>query len=217
MIRGKLDRAMRGEADPTADDPDPLEGWRAQYLNVWPLADVAKVEAGDPLVTQSSWTGLEAGVAPAGPPAVAAVESWFHQGVCVAYAWPLPGDQLLVGVSAHGTLAEAARAVSAAAPAVLLVGKTLADDPCWLKSPTLVEPIGATTRQCVHQLRRLLDDQLLVHDGSPVLTEQVLAVRTRPGADGPRLVSAGRSDAVKAAAWAAQRLRAGVQEVGRIF
>jgi hypothetical protein len=36
----------------------------------------------------------------------------------------------------------------------------------------------------------------------------VLAVRTAPGADGPRLVSRGRADAVKAATWAATAARA---------
>jgi len=34
LIAGKLERAEAGEADPDAEDPDPLEASRAQYLNV---------------------------------------------------------------------------------------------------------------------------------------------------------------------------------------
>jgi hypothetical protein len=63
----------------------------------------------------------------------------------------------------------------------------------------------------VADLGRLLDDGLILHDGGPVLAEQVLAVRTVPGVEGMRLVSQGRLDAIKAAVWAADAVRSAVE------
>jgi hypothetical protein len=48
----------------------------------------------------------------------------------------------------------------------------------------------------------LVDDDVVRHDGGTDLAEQVLSVRTVPGADGPRVRSVGRMDAVKAAVFA---------------
>ncbi|MFJ9315780.1 hypothetical protein ACIRN4_16440 [Pimelobacter simplex] len=36
LIRRKYAAALAGEAEPEFDDPDPVRGWAAQYLNVWP-------------------------------------------------------------------------------------------------------------------------------------------------------------------------------------
>lgn len=37
LMSRKYAAALAGEADPETDDPDPVRGWAAQYLNVWPL------------------------------------------------------------------------------------------------------------------------------------------------------------------------------------
>lgn len=37
LIGRKYAAALAGEDDPEFDDPDPVRGWAAQYLNVWPL------------------------------------------------------------------------------------------------------------------------------------------------------------------------------------
>lgn len=37
LIARKYAAALAGEEDPEFDDPDPVRGWAAQYLNVWPL------------------------------------------------------------------------------------------------------------------------------------------------------------------------------------
>lgn len=36
LVRRKYAAALAGEAEPEFDDPDPVRGWAAQYLNVWP-------------------------------------------------------------------------------------------------------------------------------------------------------------------------------------
>ena len=37
LVTEKWKAAKAGESDPEQDDPDPLRGWAAQYLNVWPF------------------------------------------------------------------------------------------------------------------------------------------------------------------------------------
>jgi len=37
LVTEKFKAARAGESDPEVDDPDPLRGWAAQYLNVWPF------------------------------------------------------------------------------------------------------------------------------------------------------------------------------------
>jgi hypothetical protein len=70
-----------------------------------------------------------------------------------------------------------------------------------------VQPVGSTSRNAVTELRRLVDDDVLRHDGGADLAAQVLGVRTVPGPDGPRVRSAGRMDAVKAVVWAVEAAR----------
>lgn len=50
MIADKYAKAVAGEADPQADDPDPMAGFTAQYLNIWPLQEVP-----DPAVDPDKW------------------------------------------------------------------------------------------------------------------------------------------------------------------
>ena len=61
----------------------------------------------------------------------------------------------------------------------------------------------------------MVDDHLLRHDDSVELNSQVLALRTEPSPEGPRVVSKTRADALKACAWAAQA--ALVVETAMIF
>jgi hypothetical protein len=119
---------------------------------------------------------------------------------------------VLVRVSDHRTVAEAARSALSASAPVLLVGKSLASDPAFATST--IEPTGSTTKQAITQLRQYVDDDVLRHDGSTVLTSQALALRTLPGADGPRVRSTGRADALKAASWCLDRARQATEAPG---
>jgi hypothetical protein len=201
MIAGKLDRALRGEADPDADDPDPLEGFRAQYLNVWPAAALPRSTAPVAAVGDAEWAALGT-FTPTGEPLAAGVESWFGAGVSVVLAWRL-GDA--VGLSAHGfdDVPTAGAFVAASGAGLVLAGKSIANDPALAGAV----PSGATSRAAVAELRRLVDDGAVFHDGAAVLADQVLSVRTVPGPEGPRLRSSGRMDAIKAAVWAAGAAR----------
>jgi hypothetical protein len=204
MIARKLERAQLGEADPEDDDPDPLAAVVSQYGNAWPTSK-RRAPKGAVVVTAQHWAGLEVDDSPTGPPMVAAVESWYSEGVSVALAWPLDGWRVLVKVSDHPNVPEAARAALSARAQVVLVGKTLAGEPAF--QAAAVEAIGSRMSQTATELRQLIDQDVLRHDGGELLADQVGELRTARGPEGPRVVSRHRGDAVKAAVWATARAR----------
>lgn len=205
MLEGKYEAALAGEADPEADDPDPMEGFRAQYLNVWPPLNV-KPQRGEAVVDKVAWQELTT-PRPDRAPDAAAIEAAFDAGVSVALAWRLPDGAALVSVEGVDDLALAGLTVTASGYAgETIVGASLVGDPALAglrTKPGKGTPVGA-----VLDLGRLLADAMLAHDGSEHLARQVLAARTVPGAGSTRLASHGRVEAIKAAAWAAAAARA---------
>jgi hypothetical protein len=205
MIAAKYEKALAGEDDPELDDPDPMRGFEAQYLNVWRLRESRS--NGDPVVSEQDWSDLAVPVPDAVPDAVA-VEDWFGEGVSVARAWHETG-RAVVSVSTHSDLPSAAEAVRESGfVQPVLVGASIASDPAWEAEQIDTTPQTGTVRAAVEDLGRLLADAVLVHDGGFELTDQVLALRTSPGVDGPRVRSMTAASAVKAAAWAAVAARA---------
>ena len=198
MIADKYAKALAGEADPQADDPDPMAGFTAQYLNIWQLR-LPSADRGDPVVSAEAWAGLAAEVPP-GPPGAAAVESWFGDGVSLALAWKT-GGQVVVSVADLADLSEVPPALKAAGfGGVATVGASLLADPSL--AGVRARKGQGRTGAAVQELRRLLAEGVVCHDGGEHLTGQVLSARTMPGADGPRMASTGAADAVKAAVWA---------------
>lgn len=211
MIAAKYLAAEAGEVDPQADDPDPMAGFVAQYLNIWRLTGRAEPK-GVQLVTEEDWydrLALPGDAAPDG----AAIESWFTAGVSLALAWR-EDKAAIVSVTGHRDLAAAVTALRQSGyRGRVTLGASLADDPA-VKGKIRVTPTKASAGAAVADLTRLLTEHALQHDGGEHLTGQVLAVRTQPGTDGPRLVSKERADAVKAAAWAAVAARARTTDAG---
>jgi hypothetical protein len=204
MIAAKYEKALAGEDDPELDDPDPLRGFEAQYLNVWRLKEPRN--DGEPVISEQEWAALVVEMPDRLPDAVS-VEDWFGEGVSVALAWAEDG-RALVSSSMYGDLGEAAEAVRETQfTAPVLVGASIASDPAWEKEQIDTEPQQSTLRAAVEDLDRLLADGVLAHDGSPALTAQVLSLRTLPGVDGPRVRSKAPADAVKATVRAAVAAR----------
>ena len=214
MIADKYDKALAGEDDPQADDPDPMEGFRAQYLNVWTLSKVTVVK-GTPLADEHTWAQL-ATDAPDAVPDAAAIESWFDGGCSLALAWRLPDGAAVVAVHPAPDLAAAALALDLTGyRGALVLGKSMMGDPAAAGRKTIAG--AGTALSAVLDLSRLLAEAQFAHTDVDHLSTQVLAVRTVPGADGPRMASQGRVDAVKAATWAAAAARAQVTTRPRIL
>lgn len=204
MIAAKYEQALAGQDDPEMDDPDPLRGFEAQYLNVWRLKE--RVEVGEPITSEDDW-GQLVELPPERPPDAVAVEDHFGGDVAVASAWRVDG-RAVVSVSSHDDLAQAAEAVAATGRREAVVGASLADNPAWQASGVRVGTQTGSLRAAVTDLDRLLTDGVWRHDGGQVLTEQVLGLRTSPGVDGPRVRSTDPANAVKAAVWAVSAARA---------
>jgi hypothetical protein len=205
MIAAKYEKALTGQDDPELDDPDPMRGFEAQYLNVWHLRE--RREVGTPVVTEHAWSALTVEL-PERAPDSAAVEDWYAEGVSVALAWQEDGAAV-VSVTTHDDVAGAAAAVKASGfkRRRVLVGASIADNLSWRVEGLRTTPQKGTVRAAVEDLGRLLTDGVLAHDGSADLAAQVLALRTSPGVDGPRLRSTAPAGAVKAAVWAASEAR----------
>lgn len=205
MIAAKYRKALAGESDPEFDDPDPMKGFEAQYLNMWRIREPKQV--GRPVVSAEVWRGLAAAV-PDFPPDVVAVEAWFDLGVSVAQAWDTD-DGVVVSVADHSDVPTAAAAVAASGcRGQVLVGSSLAEHVAWEDLGLFVEPESGSVRQVVAEFAQAIKESSFRHGRSGVLTEQVLSLRVADGVDGVRVVSKDRADAVKAATWAV-RLAAG--------
>lgn len=203
LIARKYEKALAGEVDPEADDPDPMAGFTAQYLNMWRLKERVGMR-GDPIVDEDAWSDLAAD-RPDETPTGAAIESWFADGVSLALAYTA-GREVVVSVTDHDTVEAAVAALKASGfRQRVTVGSSLKDDPS-LKGVAKVPGEGRAA-MAAGAVKGLLREQVLRHDGGEHLTGQVLAVRTLDGTDGPRMVSNGRGDAVKAAVWAVRQAR----------
>jgi hypothetical protein len=195
-----------GEIEDKLGKLDPLE-FKQNYMNLWVPVAHGRAAPGEPVFSESEWLDLAAPLDPADlrSPAVTAAESWFGEGIAVAHAYPQGDGIVLVSVTSHADARSAADAAREAGAPTLLVGKSLAADPAFIGLP--VTPKGGTSRTAVQDLRRLVDEGALLHDGSETLADQVLGVRAAPSADGVRIRSTGRMDAIKCAVWAAEAAR----------
>jgi hypothetical protein len=207
MMVSKYAAALAGEDDPEFDDPDPMRGFMAQFLNVWPLVST-KQAPGEPLVTPEDWQALTPERFKSEPlaPAAVAVESWPGGGVSVVAAWRLEDGRTLVSASGHPDVADAAAAARAwGCRAPILVGKSLTSDPAFKGIRT--KPQTGTVVAAVSDLGRWIEEGVLVHDGGEHLGVQVTGMRTKATGSGLRVVSAGAADALKAASWAVAAAR----------
>ena len=64
--------------------------------------------------------------------------------------------------------------------------------------------LSGMARALVSELRRLLDENRVFHDGTGPLDDQVRPLMVTESTDGPRLKYGSRTDAIKATVWAVQ-------------
>jgi phage terminase large subunit-like protein len=200
MIASKYAKALAGEADVELDDPDPMAGFTAQYLNIWRLEGRSQAK-GDALISEDEWAELQVEVPTSKADAVA-IESWFADGVTVAYAWK---DGTVLADDYPDLATAAAVLMGEGYTGTLIVGASLADDPA-LKGMRVTKGTNRTAA-AVQDVSRFLKDGTLRHAGTDHLTNQVLGVRTLPASDGVRVTSRERADAIKAVAWAVKAAR----------
>jgi hypothetical protein len=203
-------RALAGERPDDPDEPDPVESFRAQWLNIWPeRRAVAAYGRPEPLVVDSTWARVaELAAAPVGP-LVIAIEDYFGQGAAAAAAATLPDGRILVWgqLAARRTEAFAwAQLLAGRHPGSrLVVGASLEADPDAIGVPVVAKETAgqAQTRLALPMVRELLAAGRLVHDGGAELAEQVGRARVvESRAGGLTLVPAsGRTDLLRCMTW----------------
>jgi phage terminase large subunit-like protein len=199
-LAAKYEKALAGEQDPDLDDPDPMRGFEAQYLNVWRIAALAV--PGLPVISEIAWAGLTS-LMPARVPDAVAVESWFGDGVAVARGWNTDDGRVVVAVTDHPDVPAAAHYIADLGQRrPVTAGASIADHAAWKDAKVRTAKRSETTRTAVGDLKRYLAEDKFRHTDTTVLNDQVTELRTSPGIDGPRIRSTGRMDAVKAAMWA---------------
>jgi hypothetical protein len=196
-VAAALERArLSGSPDPL--EADPLESFRAQWLNIWPARSTRATVRDSPLVEPAVWAQL-ADVTAARPGRLTvAVDDRAGRGGAAAAAGLLPGGRVLVWGVLHRSRRAALAWAELLAPDVLLVGPALKAD---VPAGTVVGPADGAA--ALAKLRGLITERHLIHDGGHELSAQVLGLRVveRPGGLVPS--TPGASDLARCAAWAA--------------
>jgi hypothetical protein len=207
MIAKRLEAALAGESD-DEDEPDPVESFRAQWLNQWPVRLSKLVRGVELLLPEGAWQARAVHV-DCDVPVWVAVEDGLGLGAGVAVAARLPDGRLEV----DGWLCQSWDAAMVSVAALLdqrpckglLVGASLVD-----RVPAGMRPApdraGATeVRTGLPLLRDLVATGALIHDVDTVaLDVEMESAKVRVGPGGLTLIPGGHPHLVRAAAWAVQ-------------
>jgi hypothetical protein len=184
LIADKYVKALAGEADPQADDPDPMAGFTAQYLNIWPLQEVP-----DPAITPRAWLDCKVAGSLVGRESWCFDVAWSGRSATLYAAVVEPDGRVRIEPQHHwegeGCADEAAREL----PALLAEGRPhkfgwLPNGPTARVGSRLkklvvpgvkVEEIKGELTQVSMGLAELVDARRLLHTGEPLLDDQVAA------------------------------------------
>lgn len=232
MIANKYAKAVAGEADPQADDPDPMAGFTAQYLNIWPLR-----EKPDPAIDPQAWADCRGLVDLAGlrtrTALVLDASPDLHHVALFAAAVLDDGRVAVDSVAAWSgvdAVDQAVRAVPAlvrrvrprafgwlpGGPSAVFTAKFRTKNdagevvrPTWLPAGAKVEEIRGETAAVCMGYAALVAARQIVHGSDPLLDGQTDAAEKLARANGTWVFSrrGGHCDAVYAAAGATHLAR----------
>jgi hypothetical protein len=199
---------LAGEVVDDPDEPDPVESFRAQWLNQWPERKLEPVGPTEPLLPAGVWRDLQVVESPVGVgPVWVGLEDDFGLGAAVACCRRTDDDRLEVDGWLRADWDSAIADVTALAEAQtirrVLVGASLVDRlPPRLRRQA--EPRGgAATRTGLALLRDLALGGVLVHDSVTVELDDTLELtHVRESSTGLFLVGKGPVHLVKALVWA---------------
>jgi len=207
VVGKQLEAVLAGEAEVTEDEMDPVEAFRAQWLNQWPNRSLPTGK-GEELLPTGLWAYLcEPGFAGTGPLFVA-IEDNYGVGAAIAAASRLEDGRIEVDGWTHDDWETAMLELqvlmlrSDRPVKHLLVGKSLM---AAVPSGTVPapKPAGAAeTRLGLPLLRDLAAGGMIVHDEQPVLDQAVTQALVREGSTGLALLPVGKPYLVKALCWA---------------
>ena len=206
-IRRALERALSGKSV-DADEPDPLEAFRSQWLNEAPLVAEGP-QHGLPVLTDGVWAQRRGSIVPAGPGWVA-LEDNSGEGAAVAFAAVDEAGVFEVDGVVCETWEEAltwARKFVDASPGARLVVAAAMEPSVPRDFPNRsvvrkAKPVDAG--RALSLLRDLVAVGRVVHDETPALDGQLETARVRlvAGSGALSLLPGARSDLLRAVLWA---------------
>jgi len=209
MLEAKLRRALSGtSADP--DEDDPIESFRAQYLNVWPRRQWVARSDTEPLCDRDSWRHLtDIHAAPPDGPVVVAIDDYLGLRAAAAACAQLADGRFLVWGgefdSAQDAYAWSAFTVGRRDACRVVVGRSLlvSDAEEWLPEATVERAASGATGTGLPLLRSLIRAGKIAHSGDKSLEDQVATVGLSPTIGGglTQAHRGVRADLLHAVAW----------------
>jgi hypothetical protein len=200
--------AMRDGETLDPEEPDPVQSFRAQWLNQWPARRVEPPGAIQDLLAPGLWGSLtESGVFSAGPLYVA-LEDDYGLGAAVGAASVLEDGRLEVDGWLRddwdSAIADLQRLAAGREILELHVGASLMDRlPADGVLPSARPAVAAQARHGLALLRDLAANGQLVHDDTTTELDAALGVaQVRESLTGLYLLAQGPTHLVKALAWA---------------
>jgi hypothetical protein len=208
LVAAQHERALQAGPSDDPEEPDPVEAFRSQWLNIWEARQVSPGRT-EPLIDPTAWAACASlDAAPVGP-LVIVVEDNYGRGAAALAAARLPDGRVLVWGVTVATRAEAWGWATLRAQehpgSRLAFGPSLADDPGGSAIPVAARQVigSRDLRVGLVTLREAVATGRLAHDGGRPLTDQALGARVTPSPSGGLgLAGIGRGDLVRAAAWA---------------
>jgi len=205
---GKRLEAMRAGETEDPEEPDPVESFRAQWLNQWPRRAAMTVGDTEALLPAGLWAELAEEVESELAPMWVAVEDDHGRGAAVAACCRLEDGRLEVGGWLRDdwdtAMADAQWLAGSRKVRQLLVGASLLDRvPAGMPRVT---PAGAReTRTGLPLLRDLAASGQVLHaETTGKLDEAVALAKVKETATGLILVARGPTHLVRALVWALQ-------------
>jgi hypothetical protein len=206
LISKAHEKMLAGELD-DPDEPDPVESFRAQWLNQWPQRRAEPGGPTEPLLPDGLWPSL-AQESPVGAGGMwVAVEDDYGLGAAVGCARRTEDGRVELDAWLLGdwdsAIADVQRLAEAGTVRRLLVGASLMDRvPPGLR--TIAEPrTGTATRAGLALLRDMAIGGQVVHDVDTADLDRALAdAMVREAPTGLFLLSRGPTHVVRAAVWA---------------
>jgi hypothetical protein len=193
-------------------EPDPIESFKAQWLNIWPARAAAKPSIIDePLLADDVWDALRIDAPHGRGDMVIGVEDYFGRGASVAMVERMANGDLFADGMLFPTLWDAVMWVRNfmrlydRAGCDVVVGASMAKDDAVKSLPANVTAMTtADTPAALSRLRQLVDSAEIHHDGQVDLGRQIADCRVSIAGHGTaiRVTSKTRTDLLRAAAWA---------------
>jgi hypothetical protein len=206
LVGKQLEAALAGEAEITEDEADPVEAFRSQWLDQWPLRTIPGGLA-ETLLPAGLWAYLTEPGLHTDAPLFVALEDNFGVGAAVAAAARLEDGRIEVDGwltdDWDTAVLDLQRLSALRRVRQLSVGASMLNRLPAGTSPTPVPAGGAETRLGLPLLRDLAAGGVLVHDETTVeLDQAVQQAQVKELSTGLSLLPVGDIHLVKALCWA---------------